>query len=377
MTFGLFLLLGCRGAQYVGSNVQPGGAGEGLFAPQPSTGNGRFETAVSSLREQVQLLGAAPDAVDDASARRAVRSLADAIENVPDPQGVDVTDAAGIMRTDYGNVVGATGATASGQLREALMVVAGAMTLLGRGPYAREPAVARRVSAFEHAAAAVNPGEGIKAQPQVVVHALVAAGAALGSLERASGIAPAPVVSARTSASAVAPQQPPGVTEAQQPPPALPVSPHPSPFAAALAIYSAAVDRLAVAPPDQVPVALRKALDALADVLQVMPGSAATIEELALMRSFASDMTAAPSPSGAQGGFTKHVLDLADDILSLTAKRSFGQVPPVADEVSAMRRQVAAIDGERALGPQLLTILGALEAAEDTLRTMAVPRPPR
>lgn len=181
------MLLGCRGA--------------GLFGPHLLTRDQKFEGATSSLREQVQVFGAAPGTVDDASTRRAVSSMADAIANVPDSQGVDVAAAARNMRTDYVDVAGATGGPASAHLRRVLMVAAGAMALLAHGPYVGEPAVARRVAVFEQVAAELNPDEAIEAQRQVVVRAFAGAGAALASIERAAGIGPAAVVPAPNPAS--------------------------------------------------------------------------------------------------------------------------------------------------------------------------------
>lgn len=354
----LLVLVGCRGAQYVGTSAAPGGGGEGLFAPQAPTRNQRFENATSSLREQVQLLGSAPGTVDEASTRRAVHSLADAIANVPDPQGVDVDAAAGSIRSSYVNVAGAMGPNASRRLRESLMVAAGAMTLLARGPYAREPAVARRVAAFEHAAASVSPDEAIEGQAPAVIHALAGAGAALASLDRASVIAPA-------SSTGVTAEQPPSTT------------PGVAPFASALVAYSDAVDALAVTPPGQVPDAVQHALNALAGVLQVLPAGApaGNTGDLALMRSLTSDIAAAPAQSAAQARLAKLALDRAGAILSLAARQGFQRVPAVGDEVRLMRIQVGGVDSQRPLEPQLSRILASLEAAEDVLRTIA--RPPQ
>lgn len=352
----LLLLLGCRGAQSAGSNVHPGG-GEGLWAPQRPTRSAEFDRATSSLREQVQLLGAAPGAVDDASARRAVATLADALANAPDAHGVDVTDAAGAMRSGYVDVVGAAGATATAQLRRALLVAANTMTLLARGPYAGERAVARRVARFEQAAAGLDSGEPIEAQPEAVAHALAGAGAALAALDRASSVGLAPPAA--------------GAAEAQ---PSASTA-HRAPFDSSLATYSDAVDALAVAPAAQVPGALLCALDGLAGALRALPtgGARADSESLALVRSFASDMAAAPAQSAAQASFTKGALERAEGILSQHATRSLAQVPAAGREVRAMRVQVAAIDAQRPLAPQLPRVLGALEAAEDALRSMALP----
>lgn len=366
------LLLGCSGVEYLGSNAAPGGPGEGLFAPRhPPTRSDRFEAAVSSLRAQAQLLAAAPATLDETAAHQAVDRLADAIANVPDAGGVDVHDAAETMRNDYGEVVIGSDV---GQLREALMVASSAATLLGRGPYQTESAVSRRAAAFESAAAAVNPNEAIQAQPRAVVQALVAAGAALASIERASGTPPPPVVPA--PAAPGTPLPPAGVAQSQ--PPGLHVSPYFTPFAAALSSYADAVDRLSVAQPDAIAKALEGALDSLADVMQVVPGAdaAVTADQIVLMRKCASDMRAAPAQSGARTAFAKRVLHVAAEALSVVAERNFAQVTSLADEVAAMRRQVDVIDAQRSLVPQFLQVLGALEAAQDALRTIAL-QPPR
>lgn len=351
----LLVLLGCRGAQYESKVQSPGAEGRLPSAAEARAPEAPFADAVFNFRRDVQLLGAAPGALDDASARGAVGSLANAIASAPRSQGVDVTDAAVTMRNNYVDVVDATGPMASWRLRDALLVAASVMTRLAKGPYSCEPAMERRVDDFEKAAHAIDPNDEIRAQRHVVVRALAAAGAALASLERASSYAAPPP---RTGVAEHAPE----------------VSPRVAPFAAALLRYSDAVDALAVTPPNQVPVVLRRALDNLADVLRVAPGSpwATAYDSLAAIHTYALEMAAAPAHSAAQSSFTLRALDSADLLLTLMATQVSEQTPAIAGEVREMRDQVAAIDAQKTLGPQILTVLGALEAAEDALRTLSV-----
>jgi len=162
--------------------AQPARVAQAPPAPAPAT---RFQSAVTSLREQVELLRVSPGPPGDQGVRRAVATLADAIEDVPDARGVDVVDAARTMREDFPDDIGGgqrNAPHAAAQARRALETAAGALSLLAGGPYAGVRGLATRVRALRQATDAIAPDERIDDQRPRVVEALARAVDAVAAL---------------------------------------------------------------------------------------------------------------------------------------------------------------------------------------------------
>jgi len=340
-------------------------------SPAPT---GDFPRAVSSLNEQVQLLLAAPASVDDAALNRALRTLAAALQAVPDTQGVDVTAAAQTVRTPLPlSFAGTQPPPATQQLYDALESAAGAMLLLAHGPYVRFPFVADDVSGFERSVNAIERDQRIAAQPRQVVGALAMAGRALSAFERASGLAAAPVVRAPAGTPAAAgPAAPPrgremGVAEGQTvPAPSLP-------FPAALTSYSTFVDRYASLPPDGAARALRRAIDAIAAALEVMPRGQglAPSEDAVALRRLGQEFELARPLSTDQARIARDAFSRTWTFFRVAAEKAYRGAPAVGDAVRALHEQYVTIDPSRPLRAQLLPVLGSLDAVERVLRTMA------
>lgn len=316
-----------------------------------------FQNTASLFREQVQLLEMAPSTYGAESVRRAVATLADAVERVPFPEDVDVVDAAQTMREQFPDDVGgsrANPATAPEQARRALQTAAGAMILLSHGPYARASYFTEGADQFEKAADAVNPGKSMPAQQGTVLAALRSAADALYDYDWPA-----------TPATGM-----PGAAEAQA------TEPNRDAFDRALRVYSASVDRFVSRPTDQPTEALVQAFGALADAIAAIPAgsdvaSTQTVSVgAASVRALARDFWRAAPLSIEQSIIARRLFEMAGGVLSAT-ERTSGPSPAVSAGIQALHRQGQTI-ADKPLDAQPKQVANSLEAAEHALRAIAM-----
>jgi hypothetical protein len=321
--------------------------------PTAAPSAARFEDGVSALDQQVTTMRRTPALLDGPGLRRAVLSLAEALENIPDARGVDIAHAARTLRDDFPDAMGdgpLGPKAATAPLRDALEVAAGSLLRLSRGAYAQAPDVVDQVDSFREAADAIDPGQSVTAQREPVLRALDRAGTALSSIEAASGVA---------SVGAAEAQGVPGRAGA---------------FSAALSNYSARVNGVASAAPERAPDALRRAFDALSDAIAVMPRGEGVVpsDRVTELHALAAEFQTAPLLSREQSRRARHLLDRAQAIFTAAGQGRFAGAHAVLRDARALREQVSVVDGSRPLRPQLGEVLRALEAAERVLRAMAM-----
>src|SRR5262249_27024012 len=125
-------------------------------APAPAV---RFQSSVVSLDRRMQLLRAAPAALDGANLAAAFEEIAQSIANVPNADGVDVGWGASTIRSSASAIdAAALGKQTAENARGALETATGAMLLLSRGPYAGKPEVATAIASLKRATDALEPG---------------------------------------------------------------------------------------------------------------------------------------------------------------------------------------------------------------------------
>ncbi|HXX70041.1 MAG TPA: hypothetical protein VEK07_22870 [Polyangiaceae bacterium] len=349
-----------------------------------------FQAAASSFREQVQLLEIAPATYGVESVRRAVATLADALESVPFAQDVDVVDAARTMREELPDDVGggqADAATASLHVRRALQTAAGALYLLAHGPYASALHFTDGAEQFEKTAGEIAPNDTVPDQRRRVIAALRTATDVLSDFEWPAGVVAsrvAPGTMGPTAATAgpspAPPAGAPGAAEAQGVSSAAGAQGVPPPrevFASALWVYSASVDRFVLRPVAQAPEALREAFSALADAIAAIPsGGDATSREAAsqgaaAVRALTQEFARAAPLSIEQSILARRLFELAGGALSAATERKGGASPTVAAGIRDMHREDQAI-ADRPLDSQLRHVFDSLEAAEHALRAIAM-----
>jgi hypothetical protein len=328
-----------------------------------------FRSAVESFQRETHLLETTPEANQAAErVRLATSSLADAIEHMPASQDVDVVDAARAIRSRLSeNVDGAQGspATATAELRDALGSAAGVMAALARGPYARAPHVAERVASFERAVKDFAPDASVLEPLGSAMDALIRAGEALWAFELASGIVPAPLANETVRRAPTNETLEPGATGAQAGESAL----------ATFVTYSALVDRVASAPPDEVTKPLGQALHALADALEAVPVPresplrAAPTKVASEVRVRAAEFTAAPGLSAATTALVKSTFELTANFFADLTRRSSNNAGALEQPLEALQTAQAHLDPRRSLRAQLAETVRGLDAAESALRT--------
>jgi hypothetical protein len=375
---GLLLLTACGAVALIVWTSTPKAAPSGPPSNDPAVLASRFEDAAASLGEQVQLLRVTPAQPEgDARIKRAVSALAIAIEDVPASQGVDVVNAANLMREALPEDVGGgqlDASTATNRIRAALEVASGALLLLSHGEYAGFPGVADRVTVVQRAVDTIEPGEPVEPQWRSIVTALGLASDTLFAMERVSGV-DAPAI-ARTAASGAAPEgeassgslesAPEGVAETQGASPS-------RGFPSALASYSSWIDRFASVPPTEGPRALRHAFDALAEALATLPKRDHLVPaEVAEMHRLAADFERAPSLSPQQTRIARHVFERADGVLTQATRGEYREAPMIGADERSFHLEWASLDESQSLHPQLPRVLGSLEAAERVLRLVAL-----
>jgi hypothetical protein len=215
----------------------------------------------------------------------------------------------------------------------------------------------------------INLQKGVDAQPRAVADALGNAGEALAELERASGITSPPIAPAAVdSATKLWASAAEGTAEAQGGTAPLSI------FSSALSNYSSWVDLFASRSAEGASSALRKAFDALADAVAVMPrGEGLAPSEMAAeIRTLAEDFERAPILSAKQASVARHVFERTEAITWLAATRKYVGEPQVLEAVRALHEQYVTIEISKSLRAQLPEVLGSLEAAESVLRVMAM-----
>jgi hypothetical protein len=340
-----------------------------------------FQNTASLFREQVQLLEMAPSTYGAASVRRAVATLADAVESVPFPEAVDVVGAAQTMREEFPDDVGGSQAhttTAPEQMRRALQTAAGAMILLSHGPYARASYFTEGADQFEKAADAVNPGKSLPAQQGTVLAALRSAADALYDYDWPAAATLQTAAGSPGQAAANAPSTPatgtPGAAEAQA------VQPHRDAFDQALWVYSASVDRFVSRPADQPTESLVQAFGALADAIAAIPAGSdvATYQTASVgaasVRALARDFRRAAPQSIEQSIIARRLFETAGGVL-FAATEMAGPSPAVSAGIRALRREGQTI-ADKPLDAQPRQVADSLEAAERALRVIAMMSPP-
>lgn len=368
-----------------------GGAGSAAIASAAAPA-APFESAASSFREQVQLLETAPAAYGSESVRRAIATLADALERVPFPQGVDVVDAARTMREEFPDDVGggqANDATASLKVRRALETAAGALYLLAHGPYANVLPFSKGSDQLERTADTIAPDETVPAQRQHVLAALRSAADVLSDFEWPSVAAGSQVASGTGdfgdsgTASFTPPVAAPGVAEAQGVPgPDAGGGRLPRElFASALWAYSASVDRFVLQPVARAPEALHEAFGALADAIAAIPCAGdptsceAAYQGAAAVRALMQEFKHAPRSSIEESILARRLFEVAGGVLSAVSERKGGPSAAVAAAIRDLHREDQAI-GDAPLDSQLRHVFDSLEAAEHALRAIAMTSAP-
>lgn len=343
-----------------------------------------FQSAASSFREQVQLLETAPASYGPESVRRAVATLADALESVPFPHDVDVVGAAQTMREEFPDDVGGgqrDAGTASRQVRRALKTAAGALFLLAHGPYASSSHFGEGADQFVKAAEAIEPDQSVPAQHHAVVTALRSASDALYDFEWPSRVATQPSRASTGAPAEASAAARPGPPSSERPAAVGAAEPQGAeqargPFARTLSLYSAAVDRYVLRRSDQGPDALYAAFGALADALDAIPdrngpGGGAASTGAASIRAMAGDFNEAAAGSIEQSIIARRLFETAGAALAVVSERNAGPSPRVAAAIRDLRRASQSI-GDEPLQSQGRALFESLQAAEQTLRAVAM-----
>jgi hypothetical protein len=320
----------------------------------------RFQSSVVSLDRHVQLLRAAPAALDQASLATALAAIADSVADVPAPDGVDVRFAASTIR----GFIGTTDVTpfarqTTANMRSALETAAGALVLLSRGPYASKPEVAAAVARLKGATAALEPDAQLVAQRAAVVEALAAASMALTTLAHASGMVTPPIPQAPRA-------QPQGAAELQTRGTRI------APLTTALATYSQWVARCASAPPSAAVELLPSAIGALAAAVDVVPRGDRPVQSMnaVVLREYARAITTGPAGSRAQSRAARNAFERVAVFLIVVGEQ-YGATPEVGREARAVEVDARAIDPSQPLAPQMRAVVSALIHAERAMRAIA------